>query len=535
MHEDDDDTFEGLFSQFDPLVQAGPKPIANTGLALTASRRPGPRERLVRWIVQGNGLLLGFLVAFLATLISLREIGLSALGVLLIGALITPLLGRRPLAQPVRWSVMALLAAALATGVASFARFFVLLHDSRSAPMSAGVSALCSVLSQAASPQGAAVVGLMVLLSLAVARWLAATHPWLETRPERRAWRRPVSLALLGLIGGTLFTLPLFHHMLWNQPWIRKSGLEGQMAIDIVYGQPDDLGGLLDLQDGGGPEDLDLPPAQAAAATTYLAQGRPLTVRDHHVIREIMAQSLRQAKPYQADLLWQIYLRAYDREVSPYWESTASALLRHRVLPAFAETPTSEALLKTWDERLERLTVIKAVSKEAVDRLFLERLQDYSPTLYQNAFQRADYERPLHLFGFNTGWTPAALALDAERSLALLIYSHRRRLFDQPGFLREPALAPPYTPLSLFGEDSLYRLFGSVNNKVANRDLQEDNDLLQDVWNLKAERLKTGRFPSNPDLHSHLTYRSLGATAQLKAAWPDRGRIEEPALEVEVR
>lgn len=538
--QDQEETFEGLFAQFDPVVDDGPRPTANTNLALTASRRPGPRERVVRWIVQGNGMLTMFLIAFLATVIDLQEIGVSVFGALLVSALFAPLLGRRPLAQPVRWSVMALMSAALVTLAASAARFFVVLHDSRSAPMSALVSALCSVLSQAASLRGALLCLLLVGLSLALTRWLSQSHPWLETRPERRAWRRPVSLALVGLLGGSLFTLPLFHHMLWNQPWLVASGLEMQSPRDVAYSQPNDLGGLLSLPEGFARQGdhfqgFSLTPAQSAAATAYLSQGRPLTVRDHRAIREITRASLNLGKPFETDLLWQIYLRAYDREVNPYWESSASALLRHRILPTFAQTATSAALLETWDERLERLQVIKAVSKGATDRLFLERLQDYSPTLYQNAFQRADYERPLHLFGLDTGWAPAALALDAERSLALLIYSHRRRLFDQPGFLREPALAPPYTPLSLFGEESLHRLFGSVNNKVTRPEFQQDNNLLQDVWNLKKQKLETGRFPSNPDLHSDLPYRSTGATAHLKTAWRDRGSVEQPALQVELR
>lgn len=538
MHDQDDDTFEELFSQFDPLVQDGPRPVANTGLALTASRRPGPGERLVRWIVQGNGLLTLFLLAFLATLIDVREVGLSALGVLLVSALIAPLLGRRPLAQPVRWTVMALLAAAGVTLVAATARFFVLLHDSRSAPVSAMVSALCSVLSRATSPSGGAPrTAVLIVLSLVLARWLATAHPWLETRPERRAWRRPASLALLGLIGGTLFTLPLFHHMLWNQPWVVKARAElGPSATrDVAYGRPDDIVGRLSLPEGSNLEGLALTPTQAKTIVTYLAQGRTLTVRDHHALRTIINHSLREARPYSNDLLWQIYLRAYDREFAPYWETAASALLRHRIFPALAQESTSEALLKTWHDRLERLEVIKPVSKEAVDDLFFERLQDYSPALYQDALQRADYERPLRLFGFSTGWTPAALATDAERSLALLIYSHRRRLFDQPGFLREPALAPPYTPLSLFGEDSLYRLFGSVSNKVGNHDLQVDGRLLRDLWKLKQQKLETGRFPSNPDLHASLSYRASGATARLETAWPSRGRLADPALEVEVR
>jgi hypothetical protein len=519
-------SFQSLFSQFDEVAERGTQPLPPPSTALTHSRAPDLWTRLVRAAVQGWGLVAIFLALELAVLASGKELVLSLMGLLLATFLATPLLGARPMAQPLRWAGVLLLATVLATGFASLARWPVYLASSFNAPLSALVLATCSVVEKATAPSLLATLAVTTALLYAGGRMLSRSHPWIETRVPRRPWRQALSLGTLGLLLGLLAALPLLHSRLWNQPWMAQVKLPRPGSSSQSFSRAGDLSAILTGRQAR--EDVDFASAvrglskeeflqKASQAGQYLSETRELTVVDLAALAELLNRGLTEApEPRLEELFWSAYLHAFRNELGWQMGWQATMGLRRFVLPELCNTTGSPQMLETWSRRLDQLVIIKPVARRATDALFLERLSQYRPGFPNSLGHRAEFQRPLHLFGLPTRWKPADLALEAERSLALLVYSRLRREISETELLRpEVQLAPPYTRNRLF-DQPLKELYASITTENSFPFAAADAQLFGIILELKKARLENGIYPASWQVPPELEYESSGPSARLR-------------------
>lgn len=131
-----EESLEGLFEQFDEIVDSKEPPAIPADSRLTRSRVPSLTARGLRWVLQGGGLLATLLLLVLVNIVEPREWLGNLLGLSAVVFIASPLLGQGPLAQPLRWFNVTFLALALSIVPASFSRWPGMLAESNAAPVS---------------------------------------------------------------------------------------------------------------------------------------------------------------------------------------------------------------------------------------------------------------------------------------------------------------------------------------------------------------------------------------------------------------
>lgn len=366
-----EESLEGLFEQFDEIVDSKEPPAIPADSRLTRSRVPSLTARGLRWVLQGGGLLATLLLLVLVNIVEPREWLGNLLGLSAVVFIASPLLGQGPLAQPLRWFNVTFLALALSIVPATFSRWPGMLAESNAAPVSVYIASACSVLEQATSP-----TTLLLTLALAVGLFflsqaLSHANPWIESRARRSPWRRVLSLALLGTILGGLLALPLGHQALWGQSWIVELAKGPWISPPSVpYSRPGDLGGLILGRDASSEEDLDTklvlelsdPDLDTATqkAAQYLQQAPALTIADRLIIIRLMRRCLEAPRGASvSEFLWQAYLLVHHDRLTPSMNTLATEALRRQVLPALCQSETTPELLTLWQQRSEELLVLK--------------------------------------------------------------------------------------------------------------------------------------------------------------------------------
>lgn len=516
----DDESLEDLFTQFDDVVEAGEKPSPPPSTTLTHSRAPSLWTRFVRWTVQGSGPLVAYVALFLVAVGRHFEMVGDALGLCLVVFVAAPLLGQRPLAQGRRWALVAGLATLLAACLATLVRWPSLLMEGAEAPLASLVLAGCSVVETATSP----LTLLWCLLTGTALFWLgrrlASANPWVETRPGGRAWRRTASLALGGLFLGVTLSLPLLHYVLWQQSWM----LQAQTPAPKVAREsaPNDLISLILSEPTASVQDIESTIkswdrktllSQAAKTTAYLTENRALTSHDLTALEGMLARCSRDDEDPNGvlgEFAWQAYRRALRGELGRGPSFLAGAALRKQALSTLSAS--SGANVALWQQRALEMTNPRTVTREEIDGVFLRKLAVHTPGY--TMLSHAKYEQPLRLFGLNSRWSPRALALEAERTWALLLYSHRRQSLTSPrGF--SLGLHSPYSGM-LFFDLPVQKLMGKVVGDLPYQGFSYDKQLLEAILELNAIKAATGAYPTAyPKLPDGFSYQGGGATAHI--------------------
>lgn len=520
-----EESMEGLFAQFDQVAEKGPGPsVAVSATNLTHSRAPSLATRLVRWILQGSGLMVLYLTVFFLIVGRPQEILLESIGLIIIAMLVAPLMGARPLAHPGRWALLLMLVSVLAAVDTAIARWPFFLAQSTGAPVSAMVLAACEVAERATAPLtvlGCITAGFVLMW---LGRMLAKANPWLETRARWKSWRRVLGLSSVGLIAGIAVALPLLHRITWSQDWLLENKAHLPTAVPQAYSSPGDLSSIFLGQPATGKVDasttidkltrIELVKKMSSAAD-YLESNKPLTVTDLPFIKQLMMRGELEQQDSEIDrFLWAAYVRAFHKQLDFQAGTIATRVLRQTLLHRLAGSPENSEELAMWEKRGDSLLVLKPVSQRGADALFLERLGTYRPGFPSPLLTRPEFHRPLRLFGIETPWTPAALSLDAERTLAVLVFSHRRNDLAPKNTGYERLLLPPFTHIDLF-DATLYDLFTAVTDEQPYHYAADDEALFWTVLQLKKKKLKSGRFPATYNTSDKLEYHSDGGTARL--------------------
>lgn len=510
----DQDTFEGLFAQFDEVVESGESPpMAISTTNLTHSRAPSLGTRLIRWLLQGSGVMVIYLTFFLVLIARPEEFLVDTVGLLVIVGLLSPLMGPRPLAHPWRWAMLVATTSALAALVAALAHWLSFVMQAP--PLTALVLSLCELGEKTTSPRILLLCALAGTLVFGMARRLAAANPWIETRGRWRPWRRTLGLSALGLLAGLVVGLPILYQVTWSQAWIvathhrlpagqpQAFSTSGDLAT-ILTGHPagDDFQAQTIVNALRRPQLLEALPL----CTAYLEGPNPLTVSDLSLLTALMSRcEVESLDSTGESFLWAAYGRAYHNELGLRGGMLATRIFRQTLLRPLCSTAATAEMLEDWGKRAETMVVLKPASQAGADWFFLDHLSSYRPGTPSPFLNQARLHRPLKLFGLQTPWTPASLAVDAERTLAVLIYSYRRDEIDRNKSAAD-VLAPPYTSSGLF-DQPLWELFTSVTDEHPYRYAADDEALLRTILTLKEARLQTGYYPPAPDIPETLVLR----------------------------
>jgi hypothetical protein len=521
----DENSLGDLFATFDPLAGGTPPPLP-ADLGYTRKRSVGLSDRLARWFIQGRGLMLLYLAALASSLMGMQGLLVATFAVLLAGWLVAPLLGRRPFVRPARWGAALLLAGLMVSAAAVVPAWLALLPDGGE-PVTLLALATCRLLERVTNPRFLLCAALGIGLGIVLGRGLARRLPWVERTPRRQPWRRMLSLSICGALVGVALALPLLHSALWNQAWMKRarSPWAGLAAAPLTPSRPADLGALVSTRSlqsdglidevGQWPRPLLLKNARIAAK--YLAKDRPLTGNDVTMIDKIMfVISDDRPDPALAELVWQVYRRTRDYSLRASFPALASEDLRAHVFPTLASMAATAANLKLWQGRVESLPALRAVTRENVDWAFLQSLDDLAEVETERArLAHDDFDRPLVLFGVRTRCTPRMVAADWNKSLTLLVYSHRRQRFPSPGQELSDQLRAPYSGVRML-DWSIDRRLQGITDHLPFPGFAPDELLLRAVLKLRREKAEHGRYPeSYQNLPDFVVYSSDGATARL--------------------
>lgn len=206
-------------------MEEGAPPEVPESLAYTRTRGVGVLDRLSRWLVQGPGLLLLFFLAFVFSIAKEPEIGLNLLGILLTLWVVSPLLGKRPLAHPWRLTALRLPATLMLSVSVVVVRCGIENVELSKDPIVYFTRVGLDVVEKATEPKVVVWTAVAALGLLALGRFLAARNPWLELSASPPRGRKIASLLILGLIFGSLATVPIAAKLAWSQPYLRTRKL----------------------------------------------------------------------------------------------------------------------------------------------------------------------------------------------------------------------------------------------------------------------------------------------------------------------
>ena len=512
--------FSDVFAQFDELAEAGSKPALPPSNPYTRQRSPGLYARAQGWLVDGRGLLLGCLLAFVAVLSPLPSLVPNLLFALVVYGWACPLLGRRPLAQPVRFFLLTLAcdAALVAASV------FTLGAQRVAQPPNSLAFALCTAFfdqtQRACAPWSLGVVVAAFVGSMLFGRRLAQRTPWLETKAPTYRLRRVLSLLVGGLAASGAVLLPFLPTLAVYQAWIpaAQKRIESRTSLppdpktwkDVTAALPgwDTPVHLTEVV-----SDDDLGAAQARVAER-LRQYRPVDFSDKVLLRALLERTLQMSSASQesAELAWAVYfldeqsfsrLRRDDADVRK--------LVARHLMPMMADAASTPEWVELWSARISAGFGNPTEEELQADvdgrfmRALTERLGAWNH-VYQTV-RWGDHRAADH---------PAArAALELEKTFFLLHY----------GYTRRAAMGSGVSPVSsLWPERFLWPLVGNFYGPlrwqfVHEREIQS---ALEDLVKLKTERARNGVFPANPELSrlNDWEYECLGKTARLRLPDP---------------
>lgn len=506
----EENEFENLFDEFDSSVEEGAPPEVPESLAYTRTRGVGVLDRLSRWLVQGPGLLLAFFLLFLVPVVKEPEAGLNLPGVLLTLWLISPLLGKRPLAHHFRMAALLIPSTFLLLTSGVLVRCAIESVETHKTPIRHFTKNLLDLGEKATEPK-AVVWNLVVAVALfLLARQIVRRTPWVDPSPQFSRWRRVTSFLFLGLCAGSLGALPIAYQFAWSQPWLATPWHESVDHKDWPGSEPGDLGHR-HLEFIQSPPDL----------TTYdrkrldslledvnqrLGSEARLTQGDLRVVAPLLrfARDTKLRSQSLSELGWFAFSRSARGELHP--DFVGGAFLHH-TLPQVAVAPDT----RVWHERLAGLAPEQPIRLEQLDAIMAHQIRQVQNR--QSSF------RPVRLFGQDLPIDYIHLLNRVDLTVDILVYQNLRKKLVGDKFLR-PFNTKPAWPLRYsVGEVRRWLLDGLEALPGPNNYLHfEDRQLLFVILALKDTKARSGSYPSQPteELPPGVSYSSHGATASLK-------------------
>lgn len=469
-------------------MEEGAPPEVPESLAYTRTRGVGVLDRLSRWLVQGPGLLLLFFLAFVFSIAKEPEIGLNLLGILLTLWVVSPLLGKRPLAHPWRLTALLLPATLMLSVSVVMVRCGIENVELSKDPIVYFTRVGLDVVEKATEPKVVVWTAVAALGLLALGRFLAARNPWLELSASPPRWRKIASLLILGLIFGSLATVPIAAKLAWSQPWLNTSIAETQ-PLPRKKSEPGDLGSQFPeyLNDVGS---LETSPQERVkhllrAATKRLNSPKSLTQSDYRVMALLLKHgaATRTQDPDLSEFTWAVFIHQGRGGHVHY--SFHKAFAQH-VLVAMGQA--SE--LTPWQKKMEALPAIEPVQPSQLDGAVANHLR-------KTGEESGRYPYGLRLFGIETPLNKRTLTWRAEMTPQLLLYIRARRQ-KTPDELVDSLFQDQYVwPLNKSWRDLSGPIIISLRELPGrqNHDYLRTRKLTDTIVKLRTERLKSGRYP----------------------------------------
>ncbi len=498
----EENEFESLFAEFDQTSEkAAPPPIPEQ-FSYTRARHVGAWTRLLRWIVQGPGLLLGFYLIFLTQIVKEPEAGMNLPGTLLCLWLITPLLGTRPLAHPLRIAVLLIPSMMFLIFNSALVRCGIENVESQKSPIRYLSKAVLTSLEKATEPVTVAGLAVVLIALILAGRKLALISPWVETQLVISRWRRGISYLVLGLSLGLLLSLPLAYRLAWSQPWLNTPELESTQRI-LAKEAPNDLGELLPELLKNAKRGSFTPEQQLGfyrTATQRLQNSAPLTVRDLAVLRKLVLNVVDpKLDPTMAEFSWEAFRRCSLGELSPYGVHNLVVL---QLIPQLAASQD----LEFWEERLSGLEV-QPMTPMQTDAAVATAIRKESKR-WQSPGRR---HMPLHLFGQATRIDHYQFPYQVENTAKILLYLKVRRAVGTSESLTGVlGKQKPWLVQGAWQELSKDLAVGLGEQSAPKHYLYIDNhQLLKNVLEMKSIKAKTGLYPAEaPNLPLKIIYRT---------------------------
>lgn len=460
----DENPFENLFAEFDSTTETTLRPSASAGSALARPRGGRLWSRFVRWVVQGPGLVLALFLLYLLPLVKEPERGLNLPGALFLFWLTSGLLGKRPLAHPLRWLVLLLTLLPVLTVSATFVRCAIDTSETGQASVQHFTLGLLELVEKATVPSTLAWQTLAAFALFILTRELARRLPWVEpSRPISR-FRKNFSMLVLGLVFGSLCALPVAYQFAWSRPWLasRVPALEKSYR-DRLTSKPGDLGQRYpEVFSENFQLEKSLTPGRKAAflrdAEQALSSNSELTQSELRALYALFHQAQTHAPSRElVELTWKAFARSAEGR---FPAAGVTRAFRRQVLPTIANAPDP----KLWRERLHSLPAAK-VELETLDAILADEVRQE-----QKRIRERMRGRPFKLFGRELATGYGQLISQVDLTVKILLYQKERKNlaaqpipFEAPGTYGRP-LEESWNDVLRLLQEHLEQVEGSGNS-----------------------------------------------------------------------
>ncbi len=482
----EENEFESLFAEFDGAVEAGPPPEVPESFVYTRTRGLGAWDRLSRWLVQGPGLLLIFFLFFIYSIAKEPEMGLNLVGVLLTLWVVSPLLGKRPLAHPLRVAGLLLPAFLMLGTSVIIVRCGIENVELFKNPLVYFTRVGINVVEAATEPKVALSIVAAALGLLILGRFLATRNPWLDGSFNPPRWRKVTSLLLLGLMFGSLATVPIAYKVAWGQSWMNAPMPAEANFPPIKNSEPGDLGDQFPLyRIDSVPESEQSIREKLKAATHRLDTSITLTRADYNLINAL-ADYGRQTEAQDSDLT--------DFAWAGFTHQARGGMSNNRLHKAFAKhvlVPLGQSSeLSSWKKKIAALPPTTTYQWSQLDSALAKDIKETG--------DRSARHRPnLRLFGMETPFNTGTLIWRVETTPQLLLYIHARHRRTPSELVKRLFRNDYIWPLDE-SWDSLFRpIITSLRELpgAQDHDYLRNRELLDLIVKLRTDKAKNGRYP----------------------------------------